>query len=99
MFKNVLAAHVQTRIAQALAVVIRAITAAAVITIVTVAVSDLVRHVHAHQDHAHHAHVHLDLVHHVHAVGHIAEGRVLAVQMRAVLVHDKELGTGAVLYL
>lgn len=63
MFKNVLAAHVQTRIAQALAVVIRAITAAAVITIVTVAVSDLVRHVHAH-----HAHVHLDLVHHVHAL-------------------------------
>ncbi len=56
MFKNVLAAHVQTRIAQALAVVIRAITAAAVITIVTVAVSDLVRHVHAHQDHAHHVH-------------------------------------------
>mgnify|MGYP003364596626 CR=1 FL=1 len=49
-------------------VVIRAITAAAVITIVTVAVSDLVRHVHAHQDHAHHAHVHLDLVHHVHAL-------------------------------
>ena len=48
--------------------VIRAITAAAVITIVTVAVSDLVRHVHAHQDHAHHAHVHLDLVHHVHAL-------------------------------